>query len=437
MRFDWPTRTLEECLDALIDYRGKTPTKTSAGIPLVTAKVIKNGRIEKPTEFISTDEYDTWMRRGIPLSGDVVLTTEAPLGEVAQLGADKIALAQRVITLRGKKGLLDSTYLLYLMQTEEMQSQLKSRATGTTVLGIKQSELRKISVRLPPIEQQLEVASVLSALDKRMDLIRATNMTLESIAQALFKSWFVDFDPVRAKAEGREPEGISAEVAELFPDSMAQWLQESRRVRVGELCSDGMLIVGDGYRAKNSELGSPGVSFVRGGDLLQGRITPTQDNLSILALPKAHNKMAIAGDTAFTSKGTIGRFAYVDESAGEAVYSPQVCFWRSLDREHLQPAFLHFWMRSALFSSQVDKVRGQAAIMDFVSLSDQRRMLLDVPQPALQRRFAECADPILNQIASNRLIAQTLSGLRDSLLPRLISGQLRLPEAEALLRDAA
>ena len=102
---------LEICLDALIDYRGKTPEKTNSGIPLITAKIIKGGRIETPTEFIAKDNYDSWMRRGIPKAGDVVLTVEAPLGEVAQIGNEKIALAQRVVTLRGKAGLLAEAML--------------------------------------------------------------------------------------------------------------------------------------------------------------------------------------------------------------------------------------------------------------------------------------------------------------------------------------
>jgi type I restriction enzyme S subunit len=97
MSSEWPFFPLEDCLDALIDYRGKTPEKTLSGIPLITAKVIKGGRIETPNEFIAVDKYDAWMRRGIPESGDVVLTVEAPLGEVAQLGPKKIALAQRVV----------------------------------------------------------------------------------------------------------------------------------------------------------------------------------------------------------------------------------------------------------------------------------------------------------------------------------------------------
>ena len=222
MSFELTVLPLEDCLDALIDYRGKTPVKTDSGIPLITAKIIKGGRIETPTEFIAIDNYDAWMRRGMPAAGDVVLTVEAPLGEVAQLGLEKIALAQRVVTLRGKAGLLDSTYLLYLLQTEEMQSQLKSRATGTTVLGIKQSELRKVTLSLPPFDLQLSAAATLKALDDRISLLRETNTTLESIAQALFKSWFVDFDPVRAKQQGTDPQGMDAATAALFPDSFEE-----------------------------------------------------------------------------------------------------------------------------------------------------------------------------------------------------------------------
>src|SRR5205823_10329946 len=135
----------------IIDYRGKTPSKTSSGVPLITAKVVKSGRIEEPNEFIAEEEYDEWMTRGRPESGDVVITTEAPLGEVAQLGSERVALAQRIILLRGKDGLLDNGFLKFLMQSENVQDQLRARASGTTVLGIKQSELRKVILTLPPI----------------------------------------------------------------------------------------------------------------------------------------------------------------------------------------------------------------------------------------------------------------------------------------------
>ena len=97
METDWTADTLENCMESIIDYRGKTPTKTNAGIPLITAKLIKGGQILAATEYIAESDYDDWMRRGIPKEGDIVITTEAPLGEVAQLGNEKIALAQRIM----------------------------------------------------------------------------------------------------------------------------------------------------------------------------------------------------------------------------------------------------------------------------------------------------------------------------------------------------
>jgi len=200
---------LEDWMAAIIDYRGKTPEKTSFGIPLVTAKIVKGGRIEDPEEFIAEDAYEQWMRRGIPAAGDVVLTTEAPLGEVAQLDGRKVALAQRIITLRGKPNLLDNTYLKFALQSQPIQEQLHGRASGSTVTGIKQSELRKLQLTFPSLEEQQRVAGILGSLDDKITVNRRINQTLEAMAQAIFKSWFVDFDPVKAKiaakAEGRDP----------------------------------------------------------------------------------------------------------------------------------------------------------------------------------------------------------------------------------------
>ena len=136
----WESHNLEDVLDALIDYRGKTPQKTSQGIPLITAKIIKDGFVQSPDEFIGEEDYDGWMVRGLPQVGDIVLTTEAPLGEVAQLKDARVALAQRIVTLRGKSGVLDNGFLKYFLISELGQSRLKERETGTTVTGIKQSE---------------------------------------------------------------------------------------------------------------------------------------------------------------------------------------------------------------------------------------------------------------------------------------------------------
>jgi len=188
----WKQDRLIDILDTLIDYRGKTPNKVECGIPLITAKIVKNGRIETPTEFLTVEDYKDWMVRGYPQMGDVVITTEAPLGEVAQLRDDKIALAQRIVCLRGKEGVLDNTYLKYFLMSNIGQYRLKARETGTTVTGIKQSELKEVLIDYPNYELQQKIASILSSFDSKIELNRRINDNLEQQAQALFKSWFVN-----------------------------------------------------------------------------------------------------------------------------------------------------------------------------------------------------------------------------------------------------
>jgi type I restriction enzyme S subunit len=203
---EWETYKLEDVLEALIDYRGKTPQKTTSGVPLITAKIVKNGFISDPEEFISEEDYDRWMVRGLPKIGDVILTTEAPLGEVAQLKDDRVALAQRLVTLRGKSGVLDNGFLKYFLQSNIGQSRLKERETGTTVAGIKQSELRLIDIDLPSFSEQCRISSILLALDKKIELNRQTNQTLEAIAQAIYKEWFVNFNYPGATGEMQDSE---------------------------------------------------------------------------------------------------------------------------------------------------------------------------------------------------------------------------------------
>lgn len=431
MSSEWTFAPLENCLDALIDYRGKTPEKTGAGVPLITAKIIKGGRIETPTEFIAADNYDSWMRRGIPIEGDIVLTVEAPLGEVAQLGPEKIALAQRVVTLRGKEGVLDNSYLLYLLQTEEMLEQLKSRATGTTVLGIKQSELRKVPLSLPPINQQKAVAQTLKALDDRINLLRETNTTLEAIAQALFKSWFVDFYPVRAKAERLEPEGMDAATAELFPDSFEE--SELGLLPAGwEVRPIGKLVEGiyDGPHATPAESESGpiflGIKNLTGTRLELANIRRISENdwsKWTRRIEPTH------GDIVFSYEATLGFFA---------VIPPEIrcCLGRrlALIRPHTEDGAGLFWFHQFIsipFQQMLDKHTIHGATVNRIALKAFPSYSVLNPPEALKLAFNDLVEPLWATIHSNQAHLNTLTQLRDTLLPRLISGQLRLPETEA------
>ena len=161
-----PCYSLSSICD-IVDYRGKTPKKTESGIFLVTAKNIRKGYIdyEKSQEFISRDDYSEVMRRGLPQIGDVLITTEAPCGNVAQVDRENIALAQRVIKYRPKNELLDSTYLKYILLGKDFQSKLDVASTGGTVKGIKGSRLHALTIPVPSIEKQKQIVSILSRFE--------------------------------------------------------------------------------------------------------------------------------------------------------------------------------------------------------------------------------------------------------------------------------
>ncbi|MDT7083483.1 restriction endonuclease subunit S [Citrobacter europaeus] len=156
-----------------VDYRGKTPKKTESGVFLVTAKNIKQGYIdyESSQEFIDPGEYDEVMRRGKPKIDDVLITTEAPLGNIASVDREDIALAQRVIKYRGKDKILNSCFLKQLFLAPRLQDEIASKATGGTVQGIKGSVLHQIKIYIPDFDEQTMIADFLSSVDEKITLL--------------------------------------------------------------------------------------------------------------------------------------------------------------------------------------------------------------------------------------------------------------------------
>lgn len=173
------TYTMEDALEAIIDYRGKTPKKADSGIPTLSAKSVKNNYIDYSLcYYISPNEYKHFMVRGFPKIGDVLLTTEAPMGVVARLDRDDVAIAQRLLTLRGKKNILDNEYLLFFLQSPIGQALLKTRETGTTVTGIKQAEFRKIQINIPEIDIQRKIGGFLRTLNEKIEINNKINENL-------------------------------------------------------------------------------------------------------------------------------------------------------------------------------------------------------------------------------------------------------------------
>jgi len=426
MAGEWTVRPLADCMTAIIDYRGKTPRKTSSGIPLITAKVVKGGRIETPDEFIAVDDYEPWMRRGIPKAGDVVVTTEAPLGEVAQVGTERVALAQRLIALRGKPGVIENGFLKFLMQSEDVQDQLSARASGTTVLGIKQSELRKLLLTLPPIDEQRAIAHILGTLDDKIELNHRMNETLEAMAQALFKSWFVDFDPVRAKMEGRDP-GLPAEVAALFP----------RRLVDSEL----------GEIPEGWEVGALGNVATHPRRSVHPReIEPSTPYIALEHMPKRCIALAEWGtaDDLQSSKfvfkkGEIlfGKLRPYFHKVGVApldgvcstdivVVAPRTQTWFGFVLGHVSStAFVEYTNAGSTGTK-----------MPRTSWGDMARYVIVVPPEQIASAFTDAIRPAMERIIACVHESRTLAALRDTVLPKLLSGEIRVKGAQRFAEGA-
>jgi type I restriction enzyme S subunit len=165
----WEVVSLESCLSRLIDYRGKSPPKDDRGVPLITAKNVRDGYINsEPREYIVLEKFDSWMSRGVPDPGDVLFTTEAPLGKAAAVPIGKFALGQRLITLCPDRQRIDPIFLLWMLIGPPFQELLLSKATGSTVKGIKQSVLRTLQVLVPPLEEQRAIGKMIQSVADRV-----------------------------------------------------------------------------------------------------------------------------------------------------------------------------------------------------------------------------------------------------------------------------
>ncbi len=384
MNKSWKAYRLDDVVEKLIDYRGKTPEKTNKGIPLITAKVIKDGRINTPNEFIAEKTFNEWMTRGIPEYGDVVLTTEAPLGEVAQINIKgQVALAQRVITLRGKKGVLDNAFLKYFLQSPIGQRNLKSKETGSTVTGIKQSELRGIEISVPDFNEQQAITSILSSLDEKIEINMQMNHTLEAMAKAIFKEWFA----------GEEKKVFLSEYIEINPRIAVRKNSVLKYVEMSDLPEDGHSIKTFIERQYSS-----GSRFQKN-DTLLARITPCLEN---------------------------GKTGFVDFLDDDEVAFGSTEFITMRAKERISPYYVYLIARDHTFR--------EFAIKSMVGTSGRQRVQTDLlysfelpkVSESKMRGFDSLVQPLFEKIKNNFEEIKTLTTIRDSLLPKLMSGKIEV-----------
>ena len=405
---------LESILSTLIDYRGKTPTKSLSGVKLITAKVIKGGRIEDGNhEFIAEADYDSWMRRGLPQQRDILITTEAPLGEVAMLrSAEKVALAQRVILLRANGQLADQDYLFQALKSPLVQARLYARGTGTTVLGIKQSELRQVEIPMPPLPTQRRIASILSAYDDLIENNTRRIGILEEMARRIYEEWFVRFrfpghEGVRmVESElGLVPEGwrVTAlgQLAEVNARSVRRGAErtEIRYVDISSVSTgsidnkEWMLFADAPGRARR---------IVRDGDVIWACVRPNRKSYALVVDPEPNLLV----------------------STGFAVLSPMSA----------PSSFIYQCVTTDDFVSHlVNHAKGAA--YPAVSADDFENAKVLKPASDLVTAFDRIAAPMMRLVAILQVKNANLRTTRDLLLPKLISGELdvsSISEPEAL-----
>ena len=175
-----------------------------------------------------------------------------------------------------------------------------------------------------------------------------------------------------------------------------------------DLIKNNILFIGDGYRAKNSELSKEGIPFARAGNINNGFNFSESDNFPLKDLTRVGNKISKENDVVFTSKGTVGRFAFVKKDTQRFVYSPQLCFWRVLNDSIIDPKFLYCWLRSSEFESQYRAVKGLTDMADYVSLADQRKMFITLPPLPTQKKIAKVLGDLDDKIELNRRMNETL-----------------------------
>ena len=428
MSSEWTKFT--DLLSAIVDNRGRTCPVGESGLPLIATNCVSGVDLYPSydtTRFVSEETYKTWFR-GHPKPGDILFVCKGSPGRTNWV-PDPVdfCIAQDMVAVRADTRKVYPKYLFAALRSEVVRSQIDNMHVGTMIPHFKKGDFDKLLIPMLDEQAQVAVGDFYFTLSERITLLRETNATLEAIAQALFKSWFVDFDPVRAKMEGRAPEGMDEATAALFPDALEETElgPMPRGWRVG--CVDDLCSVitngGTPSRSKAQFWTGGTIPWFKTGEfsdgfLLQPNEFITKEALegsSVKVLPKDAVLMAIY------AAPTVGRLGVLTEPAT----FNQACTGM-VAKVDVGPWFLYWTL---FFGREWFNSRANGAAQQNISKAIVSAYRVVIPHDVILLAFNDVASSIHNRVRENAEQAQTLATLRDTLLPRLISGQLRVPEA--------
>ena len=414
-----------DIVNLVIDYRGKTPLKLGGswsqnGYRALSAKNIKTGAIvnEDSIRFVDEELYRRWMKDEVQ-RGDIFVTSEAPFGQIYYWNSDeKIVLSQRLFCLRLSEEVC-SKFVYYYMITNTFQAELDGRATGTTVIGLRQPELLKCKIILPSLAEQQRIASILSPLDEKIEVNRRINSNLEEQAKALFKSWFIDFEPFKGgkfvdSELGKIPEGwevgryddiVSATVA-------GDWGKDKP---IGNYVHEVTCIRGCDFQdIKNGLTGNAPSRFI------------LEKNFKNKCFANNDILVEISGGTQTVSTGRVCPISQelISRYNGNVVSTN---FCRVLRPIEEYSAFIYYsWLYKYNHKVMFGYENGTSGIKNF-RLNDFLSMEpLIIPPQDKVAEFQKVIDTINAQMQTTGLESSKLVETRDSLLPRLMSGEIEV-----------
>ena len=402
----WPRMTLRQAGVNLIDCDHRTPPAVDAGFPYIAIPQLKDGHLDlTDVRRISEADFIEWTKKLKPRAHDVIVVRRCNSGDSALIPADlECAIGQNLVVLRSEAGVVHPKFLRWLVRGPEWWDQVgKYINVGAVFDSLRCRDIPNFELTVPPLAEQVAIAELLDALDDRIALLRETNVTLEAIAQALFKSWFVDFDPVRAKSQGLALAGMDEATAALFPDGF----EESSIGPVPKGWSVGAL----------EDL----LVLQRGFDLPAQDRRPGAFPIIAASGPSGtHDEAMAKGPGVVTGRsGVLGR---VFLELGD--YWPlNTTLWVKEFRR-ATPCFAYETLRRLDF-----KAFNAGSAVPTLNRNHIHGLPYVLPRKHCIEAYEAVALPLHQRRKALELQAQSLADVRDTLLPRLISGQLRLPDA--------
>ena len=332
-----------------------------------------------------------------------------------------------VIVFRADLKELYSRYLYYVIRSPEFIRYVVNTSKGTKMPRGDKDAIRQFELLLPPKNYQQAIASILGALDDKIDLNRRMNETLESMARAIFKSWFVDFDPVRAKMEGKQPFGMDAETAALFPDRLVEselgLIPEGWDVKPLDQIAD--YVNGAACQKYKAEHGEASLPVLKIREINQG--VTAQTDRATFEIPNKHR--GSDGDVLFSWSGTLICKIW---TGGEGFVNQHVFKVSSADYPRW---FFLYWTKQHL--DEFKRIAAdKATTMGHIKRSHLSSALAVIPSDDLLQAGTRTIGHLDDLRVSNNLESRTLAELRDLLLPKLLSGEIRVKEAEQMVEAA-